>query len=135
VAGYAGTALVDESLSEWDYGAYEGRSTEEIRTERPDWDLWRDGVPQGETMEQVAIRAQKVIARCFAVSGPVLLFAHGHILRVIAACWLELPPEAGRLFALHTNSLSTLGFERETRVIVTWNRSFEKKDGSSDYPL
>ena len=121
LAGYGGNAIIDADLREWDYGAYEGRTTPEIQLERPGWSLWGDGVIGGESVEQVAARAQKVINRAVDSSGNVLLFAHGHILRVLAACWLGLPPEAGRLFALSTASVSTLGYEHDTRVIAQWN--------------
>lgn len=125
IAGYGDVAVIEENLSEWDYGANEGRTTAEIRQEKADWFLWEQGPPGGETVEQVAERARKVIDRSFSVNGPVALFAHGHILRILTACWLGLPPNDGRLFALATGSVSTLGFERETKVISTWNRSFE----------
>lgn len=123
LAGYGETAIVDDALSEWDYGLHEGRTTEEIRRENPSWSLWRDGVPDGEAIGEVARRARLVIERCVAVRAPVALFAHGHILRILTACWLDLPPEAGRLFALGTASISQLGFEHETRVIQRWNLS------------
>jgi broad specificity phosphatase PhoE len=124
LAGYE-DARIDPDLSEWDYGDYEGRTTSEIQAERPGWSLWRDGVPNGETAAQVAARAERVIARALAAEGDgdVALFAHGHILRVLAARWLGLPPEDGRLFALGTAAISTLGYERETRVITRWNLS------------
>jgi probable phosphoglycerate mutase len=121
IAGYGSVAVVDPNLREWDYGEYEGRKTVEIRVERPDWDLWKDGVPNGESIADVAGRARMVIQRAAYVRGDVALFAHGHILRVLAACWLELNPTAGRLFALSTASVSVLGYERETRVIRQWN--------------
>jgi probable phosphoglycerate mutase len=121
LAGLGGKALVDPNLAEWDYGRYEGRTTSEIQEERPGWSLFRDGVPGGETIEQVAVRAQAVIDRAAAAWGDVALFAHGHILRILAACWLGLPPDAARLFALGTASVSTLGYERETRVIARWD--------------
>jgi len=121
LAGYGESAIIDANLREWDYGEYEGRTTPEIQIERPGWSLWRDGVIGGERIEQVAARAQKVIDRAVASSGDALLFAHGHILRVLAACWLGLPPEDGRLFALGTASVSVLGYERDTRVITQWN--------------
>jgi broad specificity phosphatase PhoE len=121
LAGYGESAIIDANLREWDYGEYEGRTTPEIQIERPGWSLWRDGVIGGERIEQVAARAQKVIDRAVASSGDALLFAHGHILRVLAVCWLGLPPEAGRLFALGTASMSILGDERDTRVITQWN--------------
>src|SRR5260370_20893177 len=85
------------------------------------WFLWRDGVIGGENLKQLATRAQMVIERALSSSGDVLVFAHGHILRVLAACWLGLPPEAGRLFALGTASMSILGYEHDTRVITQWN--------------
>jgi broad specificity phosphatase PhoE len=121
LAGYGDDAVVEPDLREWDYGDYEGRTTADIRKERPGWSLWTDGVPNGETIEQVASRADSVMERALRAGGDVALFAHGHILRILAARWLELPPTAGRLFALSTASLSTLGFERETRVIARWN--------------
>jgi probable phosphoglycerate mutase len=124
LAGYE-NAQIDPDLSEWDYGDYEGRTTAQIQAERPGWSLWSDGVPNGETAAQVAARADGVIAHALAVAGEgdVALFAHGHILRVLAARWLGLPPEDGRLFALGTAAVSTLGYERETRVITRWNLS------------
>jgi broad specificity phosphatase PhoE len=121
LAGYGESAIIDANPREWDYGEYEGRTTPEIQIERPCWSLWRDGVIGGERIEQVAVRAQKVIDRGAASPGDALLFAHGHILRVLAACWLGLRPEAGRLFALGTASVSILGYERDTRVITQWN--------------
>lgn len=121
IAGYGSPAMVDPNLREWDYGDYEGRKTAEIREDRPDWNLWTDGVPNGETIQSVAERARKVIGRAAAAGGDIALFAHGHILRILTACWLGLDPSAGRLFALSTASVSTLGFERETRVISRWN--------------
>jgi broad specificity phosphatase PhoE len=123
LAGCGSQALVDPNLREWDYGDYEGRSTSDIQEDRPGWSLWRDGVPNGETIQQVASRADAVIARALSQDGDTALFAHGHILRILAARWLEQPHEEGRLFALGTGSLSTLGYERETRVITRWNLS------------
>jgi probable phosphoglycerate mutase len=122
LAGYGDVAQVATDLREWDYGDYEGRTTVDIRKERPGWTLWSGGVPNGETAEQVGARAQRVIERVTAVDGDVALFAHGHILRVLGACWLGLQPVDGRLFALDTATLSFLGYERETRVIREWNR-------------
>lgn len=123
LAGYDDTAQVDTDLREWDYGDYEGRKTAEIRQERPDWSLWRDGVPNGETIDQVAGRARRVIDRVSRLEGDVALFSHGHLLRILAAVWLGLDPRAARLFALGTASISTLGYERENRVITHWNLS------------
>jgi probable phosphoglycerate mutase len=112
---------IDADLAEVDYGEYEGLTTPEIREERPDWSLWTDGSPGGETLAEAGARADRVIARALASDGDVAIFAHGHILRVLAARWIELPPERGASFALDTASLSELGFERENRVIERWN--------------
>jgi broad specificity phosphatase PhoE len=124
LAGYGDAAQLESNLREWDYGDYEGRTTAEIQKERPGWFLWRDGVPNGEKIEQAAVRAETVIDRAMRAGGDVALFAHGHILRILTACWLELRPDDGRLFALSTASLSVLGYERETRVISRWNQTF-----------
>ena len=121
LAGYGDSAQVDPNLCEWDYGDYEGRTTPDIQKERPGWSLWHDGVPNGETIEQVAARAEAVLARALAADGDTALFAHGHILRILTARWLQLDPRCGSLFALSTASVSTLGYERETRVISCWN--------------
>lgn len=123
LAGYGDGAIIDENLCEWDYGDYEGRSTNEIQKDRPGWNLWRDGVPNGETVEQVAARARRVIDHALQVNGDAALFAHGHVLRILATCWLELAPNAGRLLGLDTATVSILGWERDTRVIRLWNRS------------
>jgi probable phosphoglycerate mutase len=121
LAGFGDKSQIEPNLAEWDYGAYEGHTTDEIHRGRPGWDLFRDGVPGGETIDQVARRAQAVIDRALQADGDVALFAHGHILRILAACWLGLKPDAARFFALGTAAISTLGHERETRVIVRWN--------------
>ncbi len=123
LAGYGDVAQVDPNLQEWNYGEYEGHTTAEILKQRPGWSLWRDGVPGGETIEQVAIRAEAVLDRATKAGGDVALFAHGHILRILTACWLDLPPFDARLFALATATVSTLGYERDTCVISTWNLS------------
>jgi broad specificity phosphatase PhoE len=120
-AGYP-DATVDEDLSEWDYGIYEGRTTLDIRKEMPEWSVWLSPIPSGESLEQVAIRARRVIDRAAqATTGNVALFAHGHILRVLAACWMNQPPGVGRYLGLDTGSISILGYERQTRVIRCWN--------------
>jgi probable phosphoglycerate mutase len=121
LAGFGAQAEIDPDLVEWNYGAYEGLTTSEIRRERPDWHLFRDGVPGGESIEDVAARARRVIDRLAGLPGNKALFAHGHILRVLASCWVGLPPVEARLFSLGTASISALGFERETRVITRWN--------------
>ena len=121
LAGLADSATTTDDLLEWDYGDYEGITTAEIRETRPDWYLWRDGCPNGEDAAAVGERADRVIAEIEAVEGAVALFAHGHLLRVLAARWLGLGPEAGALLALSTATLSVLGYERETRVVRRWN--------------
>jgi broad specificity phosphatase PhoE len=114
-------ATVDDDLVEFDYGEYEGRTTPEIRQERPGWSVWSDGAPGGETVEQVGERADRVIERALAAGGDVAAFAHGHLLRVLAARWIELPATYGGHLALDTGSVSELGFERERRAIWLWN--------------
>jgi broad specificity phosphatase PhoE len=121
LAGFGDQAVERDELMEWDYGAYEGRTTSEIREERPNWTLWRDGVPDGETVEQVGERVDRVLDEVRTVDRDALLFAHGHVLRVLTARWLGLEPDAGRLFALDPATLSTLGYERETAVVDIWN--------------
>jgi len=121
LAGLGDRAETDERLLEWDYGDYEGITTAEIRTERPDWFLWRDGCPGGESAADVGARVDPLVEALKAGEGTVALFAHGHLLRVLSARWLGLPPQDGALFALSTATLSVLGFERETAVITRWN--------------
>ncbi|MEP6717123.1 MAG: histidine phosphatase family protein [Terriglobia bacterium] len=121
LAGFGAQAQIEPNLLEWNYGSYEGRTTEEIQKERPGWSVFRDGVPDGERIDQVADRASAAIARALGSAGDTALFAHAHILRILTARWLRLAPEDGSLFALDTGSISTLGYERETRVIRSWN--------------
>lgn len=123
LAGFGDMAEIDPNLCEWDYGDYEGLTTRQIQVERPGWSLWRDGTPNGEGVDHAAGRAEAVIARAVEAPGDVALFAHGHILRILAACWLGIEPSGGRLFALSTATVSRLGYERETRVITSWNLS------------
>jgi broad specificity phosphatase PhoE len=123
LAGFGDVAVLKDELVEWDYGEYEGRTTLDVRSERPGWTLWRDGVPGGETVDEVAARVDRALAEVASAGGDVLVFAHGHVLRVLAARWLGLEPEGGRLFALDPATLSVLGFERETRVIRLWNQA------------
>jgi probable phosphoglycerate mutase len=110
-----------DDLAEWDYGEYDGLTTPEIRKQVPDWTIWRYGALGGETVEQLAVRADRMIAELLRVDGDVLVFSHGHFLRVLTARWLELGAAEGRLFALDSGTLSTLGFERDQRVIRSWN--------------
>jgi broad specificity phosphatase PhoE len=122
LAGFGDVAELRDELREWDYGAYEGRTTIEIRQERAGWTLWRDGVPEGEAIDEVAARVDRMIAELRSAPGDALLFAHGHVLRVLAARWLGLEPQAGALFAFDPASISALGYERETSVIRLWNQ-------------
>jgi len=121
LAGYRSAAEIDPNLHEWDYGDCEGKTTGQIREQFPGWSIWNGPVPHGETIDQVAARARAILEHTSHAEGDVALFAHGHILRILTACWLELPPEAGRFFALGTASVSTLGHEHENRVITRWN--------------
>jgi broad specificity phosphatase PhoE len=121
LAGFADSAKVDDDLREWDYGIYEGLTTEEIRREKPDWSVWLSPIVNGESLEQVADRARRVIGRATGADGDVGLFSHAHILRILAACWIGLPPLTGRYLALDTGGVSVLGYERQTRVIRHWN--------------
>ena len=123
LAGFGGQAESDADLQEWDYGQYEGRRTADIRQECPGWDLFRDGCPGGESVAAVGARADRVIARLRAVDGHVLLFSHGHFLRVLAARWLGLPAGDARYFVLSTAALSILGYEhtRDEPALRLWN--------------
>jgi broad specificity phosphatase PhoE len=116
-------ATVEPDLAEWDYGALEGRRSEAIAAEFPGWTIWRGPWPQGETIEDVARRADRVLDRVRGLTGDVALFSHGHLLRVLAARWLELEPTAGSLFALSTATVSILGWERERPVVERWNEA------------
>ena len=121
LAGLGGRVETTDDLLEWDYGEYDGITTSEIRERRPDWYLWRDGCPGGERAEDVGRRVDRVLADIGGSTEDVALFAHGHVLRVLAARWIGLGPEGGALIALGTATLSALGYERETRVIRRWN--------------
>jgi probable phosphoglycerate mutase len=140
IAGFGDVAVVDDGLLEWDYGVYEGKTTAHIQAEIPGWSVWTSPIVGGETVEHVGVRADGVIARALHLAaaplaggdGPavgsvrkVALFAHAHILRILAARWIGLAPCGGALFALGTGSVSVLGYERETRVVLRWNRTFE----------
>jgi broad specificity phosphatase PhoE len=128
IAGFGDRAVVENGLKEWDYGVYEGKTTKEIQAEIPGWSVWKNEIVGGETVEHVGERADGVIARALAAApagGKVALFAHAHILRILAARWVGLPATGGSLLALGTGSVSVMGWERETRVIANWNRGFE----------
>lgn len=127
LAGF-GDAEVDPDLAEWDYGALEGLTTPEIRDTHPDWSIWTGPWPDGETVTEVGARADRVRARARAAGGDVLVFAHGHLLRVLAARWLGLEPTFGRLFSLSTGTISILGWDRENPAIETWNETCHLTD-------
>lgn len=120
LAGFA-DAEIDEDLAEWAYGDYEGTTTAEIREDVPGWTVWTHPSPGGETAEQVTRRLDRVVERVRSADGPVLAFAHGHSLRALAARWLDLPVTDGRHFRLDTATISVLGYERETPVLLRWN--------------
>ena len=121
LAGLRDEAELTDDLREWNYGEYEGITTAEIHRERPDWYLWRDGCPGGETAQEVGDRVDRVIASVGELDADVALFAHGHLLRVLAARWIGLGPESGALLKLGTGTLSALGYERRTRALTLWN--------------
>jgi probable phosphoglycerate mutase len=123
IAGFGARVELVDDLREWDYGADEGRTTEDIRRDRPGWSIWGDGPSGGETIAEVSARADRVIERVQAASGDVLCFAHGHVLRILAARWLDLPPVEGRRFALSTATLSVLGWERDIADVQRWNEA------------
>ena len=120
LAGFPDAEVCDDLL-EWDYGEDEGRTTAEIRDERPGWSVWSDGPKDGEPLAHVAVRAERVIDRALAAGGDTLAFAHAHILRILTARWLGLHPELGKRFMLSTAAPSTLGWEHDYRVIETWS--------------
>lgn len=123
IAGLGKVAQIDDDLVELNYGIYEGRTTKEIQKEVPGWSVWSSPLIEGETLEEAAERANRVIARAVTNGGRVALFAHGHILRILAACWVQQPPVTGSRLVLGTGTISVLGFEHETRTINLWNRS------------
>jgi probable phosphoglycerate mutase len=120
-AGLHSRVEITDDLGEWNYGEYEGRTTKDIRTEVPGWTIFRDGAPGGETAEEVAARADRVLARAVDAGGVVALFSHGHFLRVLGARWIAQPAQAGAWLGLDTATLSCLGHEREQRVLRVWN--------------
>lgn len=137
IAGLGGQMQIDRDLMEWNYGVYEAKTTKQIREETgdPKWSVWTDPIVGGEAVEDVGVRVDRVIARALLAakqgagdsggSQRVALFAHAHVLRILAARWIGLEAVGGKLFALGTGSVSVLGFERETRVVSHWNRGFE----------
>jgi broad specificity phosphatase PhoE len=121
LCGLGDRAEVCDALHEWDYGDYEGLTTAQILERRPSWNLWRDGCPGGENADQVGARAERVIAALDASGGPAAAFAHGHMLRVLGARWIELEPAGGARLGLSAGAISVLGYERDTRILARWN--------------
>ena len=121
LAGLGAVAITDPDLMEWDYGAHEGRTTAEIRADLPGWTIWTGPWPGGETVDQVGRRADRIVERLESDAGDVVVFAHGHFLRVLAARWIGLGPASGAHFELATATVSILGWERDTRTIELWN--------------
>jgi probable phosphoglycerate mutase len=124
LAGFEQTAIVEPGLAEWDYGDYEGKRSVDIRKERPDWNVFRDGCPGGETPTQISDRADSLIGKCLGMEGNVALFSHGHFGCVLATRWIGLNVTSGHHFALEPASISILGYkvrDPEVRVITLWN--------------
>ena len=121
LSGLGTLAVVREDLREWDYGDYEGLTTAEIEARRPGWDLWSDGCPKGEDAAAVGSRADRIVAELKAANGPVAVFSHGHMLRVLGARWAELAPAQGSRLVLSTASVSELGAEHDTPALLRWN--------------
>jgi broad specificity phosphatase PhoE len=121
LVGLGDQAEIDDDLREFDYGSYEGVTTAKIRETVPGWTVWTHPCPGGETLDQAAVRVDRVIERARAASGDVAVFAHGHILRILTARWCDLDPIEGRRFVLHTATLSELGWERDDPAIILWN--------------
>lgn len=121
LAGLDDVAVVCGDLAEWDYGAYEGLTSAQVQDRRPGWSLWADGVPGGESVDEVGVRVDRVIGLVRSAPGAVVLFAHGHVLRILAARWLGLAPAGGRYFALDPATVSRLGYEHDRAVIAAWN--------------
>ena len=131
LAGFGAVAAIEPDLAEWDYGGLEGLTTPQIKATYPDWTIWTGPWPDGETLDGVGVRADRVLARARAASGDVLLFSHGHLLRVLAARWLGLGSSDGGLFGLSTGTVSVLGWDRENPVVETWNEACHLTAGPS----
>jgi len=121
IAGFLTKARLDPDLVEWNYGAFEGRTTAEIQEKMPHWNIFSNGAPGGESPTDMTARVNKVLTKIQSLHGDIALFSHGHFLRALSARWLQLPIQEGRLFALFPASVSILGFERNTHVLTLWN--------------
>jgi probable phosphoglycerate mutase len=126
LAGLSGRAVLEQDLKEWNYGEYEGLTPSQIDERRPGWMIFRDGCPGGETPAQIGQRVDRLIVKVRAAPGHVALFAHGHVLRVLAARWIGLPPSGGQHFLLHTGTLSILGYYRDSPAVKTWNAALAR---------
>ncbi len=127
LAGLGDRAVIDSDLVEWNYGKYEGLTPKQIEELAPNWLIFRDGCPDGETPEQVGARVDRVIARSRAIAGDTALFAHGHLLRVFAARWIGLPASGGQHFLLNTGALCVLGFYHEVPAVQVWNKALHMR--------
>ena len=127
IAGLGAVATLDRDLMEWNYGEYEGLTTEEIRKTNPNWSVFRDGCPGGESPVEIGGRADKIVTKIRAVDGNAALFAHGHILRVLAARWIDLPATSGEHFLLDTATLNVLGYYRESPAFKIWNAPLQQQ--------
>ncbi len=123
LAGYGRFAEVDDDLLEWNYGIYEARTTPEVRETLPGWSVWTHPIIDGETVDDVGVRCDRVIARARSIDGNTILFAHAHLLRILTARWLGLPAGCGRLFTMGTAAISVLSYERETPALAMWNET------------
>jgi probable phosphoglycerate mutase len=133
LAGLWDEATVDDDLAEWDYGEFEGTETAVLRETDPDWSIWTATIESGESLADVGRRADRVLERIGRIDGTVVLFAHAHFLRILAARWCECPPEAGRRLTLLAASVSVLGYERDVRVIDQWNLNTDAPPGVADH--
>jgi broad specificity phosphatase PhoE len=133
LAGFGDRAVVDDDLVEWDYGEFEGSRTADLRTVDPAWSIWTAEVRSGESLDDVARRADRVIRGVGAIDGTVLLFAHAHLLRILAARWCGFPPVGGSRLTLLPASISVLGYEREVAVIEQWNLNTDSPPGIADH--
>lgn len=124
-SGYGNQVKIDNDLMEWNYGIYEGVPTTEIRKKIPNWTVFTHPVPNGETLEEITTRADRIVSKLRTIQTKALLFSSGHILRVLTARWLGLPGKEGACFTLSTNSLSILSYERENPVIKLWNKTLD----------
>lgn len=122
-AGLESKRLIDEDAMEWNYGKYEGLTSEEIREREEDWTIFSNGAPDGESLRDITVRADRMLKKLLAYRKRTALFSHGHFLRVLAARWLQLPAQEGRLFSLDVASISILGFEHRQHTIKLWNSS------------